>query len=161
MAHPVKYDLSQHVRTVVEIRAYDKKISVQAAILQAIAYIAELSDRAITDTKRKQLIASLTKIYPKTGPGLERDIAARRWPKRPVMPTLLTAQSAEDRPRQQAVSELRALLEDLQHLAHHLELEDDPRLLSDARAFMAAIRTALAKRDKRKTRGAKKKKMLR
>jgi hypothetical protein len=158
MGRPTKYDLSQIVRTAAEIKVWNHNISTNTAIHQALDYIfTELLDRPLSGTKRSQLFASVTVKYSKIGPALEGEIRAQPRPRGPVMPTLLTAQGPEESPRRELAAEFGKELHRLHALANRLEREDDPRLVSDVRTIIAAIRSALTKRDKQKARVAKQK----
>src|SRR5262249_4339520 len=110
MGAPTKYDLSQIFRTVAEIRVWKRKISIIAAVLEALEHIDKLSNPHLTSTKRNQLIASVMKKYSQIGPTLESKIKARgRFPPWPIVPTLLTVQAPEVGPKQRLVAEFREL----------------------------------------------------
>jgi hypothetical protein len=153
MGRPIKYDLSQVVCTAAEIKVWERNISTTTAIHQALDYIfTELLGRPLSDAKRSQLFASVKVQYSKTGPALEREIRARPRPRWPVMPTLLTVQGPEESPRWELAAQFRKELHRLYALADRLEQKDDPRLLSDVRTIMAAIRLALSRRNRHKAR---------
>ena len=153
MGRPTKYDLSQVVRTAAEIKVWERNISTTTAIHQTLDYIfTDLLGRPLSDTKPSQLFASVKVQYSKIGPALEREIRARPWPRRPVMPTLLTVQGPEESRRRELAAEFRKELHRLHALADRLEQKDDPRLPSDVRTIMAAIRSALPRRNRHKAR---------